>query len=235
MNVHQLIERHNGQLVWSFSQDEDYVLDHLKAANICVPLSAHWIRYHSQNDSLVNHLDPNRDGAVNTGLLQYMSVLRSFLNPDFVGLSYANLALFLQMHGLLPLYSSYDQTILSFPDGDNSPQLLDTLHCRKERFVREKKYNMDIECSITRALKALAHCYACVSFDGSEYGHMTAAWIGGSNQTEGDACYFDPNFGEIWFKRRQDFFAFYPEYYRKRYKGYGFVFGWRVYPCAPVK
>ncbi|WP_354011625.1 YopT-type cysteine protease domain-containing protein [Endozoicomonas lisbonensis] len=49
-------------------------------------------------------------------------------------------------------------------------------------------------------------------------GHAAAVWLGGFDYTTGDACFFEPNYGEIWFEKEQDFFQFFPAYFLAEYQ-----------------
>ena len=51
-----------------------------------------------------------------------------------------------------------------------------------------------------------------------------------------DACFFDPNLGEVWFEKKADFFEFFPSYHQFYYQRNTTQTGdfWCVMPCAPI-
>jgi hypothetical protein len=83
---------------------------------------------------------------------------------------------------------------------------------------------------LTQALKKVQNCYAQVDFSGGSGGHATAAWIGGAAGRKGDACYYDPNFGEVWFADKEKFFEWFRYFYQNSYQGFpcGFNSSWTV-------
>jgi YopT peptidase len=73
-----------------------------------------------------------------------------------------------------------------------------------------------MEHDIVGHLKKFQACYANIGIRADvAVGHALAAWIGGYND---DACFFDPNYGEFWFRNKQDFFNFFPAFFRRAYK-----------------
>jgi len=56
-----------------------------------------------------------------------------------------------------------------------------------------------------------------ISYKGTRGGHVVAAWVGP------DVAYFDSNFGEYWFERRDDFVRWFPRYWQL--SRYGRTFG----------
>lgn len=96
-----------------------------------------------------------------------------------------------------------------------------------------------IEHDIALAMRKFNSCYARVNFGGTAFfkgaGHAVAVWLGQpSYSSAGDALFFDPNYGEFWFKDKQDFFRFFPEFYRATYRSGALSFNknWEVLPCA---
>jgi YopT peptidase len=72
-----------------------------------------------------------------------------------------------------------------------------------------------MEHDIVGQLKKFQACYANIGIRADlKTGHALAAWIGGYKE---DACFFDPNYGEFWFRNKQDFFNFFPAFFRRAY------------------
>lgn len=113
-------------------------------------------------------------------------------------------------------------------------------------------------------MKKLKSCYVRINFSGMVLrhaaGHAVAAWLGQPTQdritwardritglrpvpgaqdyfhkgTSGDAVFFDPAYGEYWFEQKDDFFHFFPVFYRAAYRSFPMYFdqAWQVLPCA---
>ncbi|MCW7551523.1 hypothetical protein NX722_02460 [Endozoicomonas gorgoniicola] len=226
-NLNYLIRQHNGHRVWQFSH-ADFASLGGRPTGVCVALCANWIRYHSQNDSLANYIGPPKKEYLNTLLAKEMARLNNFFNHPHYDSS--KLELFFEMHGIFPLYSSREQTILSYPEAE----ILEKRAYRKKREIFHKEYQPDIETHITSALIGLSNCYAIITFDTGYRSHTICVWLGRSSDQAGDACLFDANMGEAWFSNRQDFICFFPQYFRKYYKPLGFMDKWQLIPFAPA-
>ena len=88
-------------------------------------------------------------------------------------------------------------------------------------------------------MRKLNTCYVRINFGGTAWGtdagHAVAAWLGQpSYSSGGDALFFDPNCGEYWFENKQDFFRFFPDFYRRKYRSFPMSFdqNWDILPCA---
>ena len=133
MNLEEILIKHyNGHRVWNFSHSKFASLGGSRKG-FCAALCACWIRYHSHNDSLANYIGSEQKNYLKGQLAEYMARLNDFfntyLNIQGYGFYEPSLTLFLKMHGLMPLYSSHDRTVLSFPE----EEVLDKLHCRKKK------------------------------------------------------------------------------------------------------
>ncbi|MCW7551524.1 hypothetical protein NX722_02465 [Endozoicomonas gorgoniicola] len=226
-NLNYLIREYNGHRVWRFSQ-KDFSSLGGEPAGVCVALCANWIRYHSHNDSLANYIDPEKKEYLNTLLAKEMARLNNFINHR--GYDSYWLKLFFEMHGIFPLYSSRESTLLSYPE----EEILENIAYSKKREIYHKEYQPDIEAHITSALIGLGNCYAIITFWAGFNAHTICVWLGWYRDQGGDACLFDPNAGEAWFNNRQDFICFFPQYFRKYYKPLGYMDRWQVIPFAPA-
>ncbi|MCW7551703.1 YopT-type cysteine protease domain-containing protein [Endozoicomonas gorgoniicola] len=187
MNIQDLVREFKGIPVWEFSQSS--LREHYRrqgVGGLCNSLSLSWINYHAHNDSLANHLDINNQDYL---VIQHAIFLQDTLQKK--GPINSSM-IWLQMHGMVLLNMGYGAT--DRPDSEY--RIITTL---------TNEYN----------------CYALISFGLRDYvkktckQHAVAAWLGGSDPIRGDACFFEPNYGEFWFESKQDFFSFFPEYYRR--------------------
>ena len=228
MELQDLIEHHNGHFVWNFSHQE-FVFLSGQEKGLCAALCANWIRYHSQNSSLANYfsIGPDKKKYMKKQLARHMARLNDFFNLSG---THERLTLFFQMHGLIPLYSSHERTILSFPE----EEVLERVACRKKMQICCKGHDPEIEIEIADSLYELNNCYAVVVFWSPQRNaaHTICAWLGRLYEKPEDACLFDPSYGEMWFSRRQDFIRFFPEFFSQFYKSKGYRGGWFLIPFA---
>ena len=167
---------------------------------VCSALSASWVKYHAHNDSLANHLGSCGVGKLNTFTMMSMTHLQDCFINKKKG-NVPTVKVWLNMHGLIPVRETYGETVY----GDSGYHIITTLI---------KYYN----------------CYAYFASGIPEDGHATAVWLGGFDYKTGDACFFEPNYGEIWFERKQDFFQFFPAYFLAEYKAAKKTF-WDILIC----
>ena len=227
MKLEKLIKRYNGHLVWKFSHDNFYSLVGSREG-VCMALCAFWIRYHSHNDSLANYIGSDQRQYLNKQLAKYMVRLNNFFNPKYFDRH--AFTLFLQMHGILPLYSSHERTVLSF----SGEEVLEKLNYRKDRKTYGSGYNPQIDARIIDSLAGLDNCYAVIILESTRSGHGICVWLGKSYDKIGDACLFDANLGEIWFSNRQYFTRFFPDLFNAWYRFKDYYYGWHVLPYASV-
>ena len=227
MKVEDLIKHYNGYHVWNFSHPEFASQGGLKEG-VCAALCACWIRYHSHNDSLANYISSEQKTYLNKQLARYMARLNAFLNPK--GFHVQALALFFKMHGLIPLYSSHERVVLSFPE----KEVREKLSYRKKRMTYYKGYEPQIEARIIHSLIGLGNCYAVILFESARSSHVVSVWLGRLRGKVGDATLFDATLGEIWFSSRQDFIRFFSDFFNTFYKPKGFNYSWAVLPFAPA-
>lgn len=229
MNVESIAKKYNGIKTWGFSQSDFLVWAHYRTTGICAALSAHWIKYHAHEDSLPAHLRGDGTlGSLNVGLLKKIANDHKQLTELGGGQS-ENIELWLQMHDVLPIRRSL--MVKKYAKGGDIKVAGSRPH---EQSAMGTCPN--IENDIVNAMRRFNTCYVRINFGRTTgLGHCVAAWLGQPTYGgAGDALFFDPNHGEYWFERKQDFFAFFPEFYRKAYKGFPTYFAgrWDVLPCA---
>ena len=187
MKIQNLVRKFKGIPVWEFSQSS--LREHFYRQGLdglCNSLSLSWINYHAHNDSLANHLDINNQDYL---VLQHTIFLHDTLQRK--GPINSSMV-WLLMHGMVLLNKGQGAT----DSPDSEYRIITTL---------AKEYN----------------CYALICFGLRDYvkktcnQHAVAVWLGGPDLIRGDACFFEPNYGEFWFESKQDFFSFFPGYYQQ--------------------
>ena len=141
-------------------------------------LSCHWIKYHAQDDSLVNHLgavwNPNNRTFIQFNHHEYQRIAAWQRNlerfPDWV-MGYRNW---------------FRNSGLGVSGGNRIP--MNSTALRTE-------------------LEQINGGYALIILQSRnmQESHAIAAYIGQQGE---DVCFFDPNYGEFWFPDRNDFFFF---------------------------
>lgn len=242
--VNEICAKHKGVCTWGFSQTDFIVMKNIFSDSrtrfgICAALSAHWIKHHAHEGSLANLLGGGGVGPLNIGKLKEIKVLHSTVSGEDGGAQAAHLEMWLRMNDVLSLGKS--RTVKKWktvgrvdrPDGFSGQS-----SSRAEMNASAEKIDT-IEHDIVLGMRKFNSCYARVNFGGTAFfkgaGHAVAVWLGQpSYASGGDALFFDPNYGEFWFKDKQDFFAFFPEFYRATYRSAPLSFNknWEVLPCA---
>lgn len=255
MSVAALARGYQGVATWQFSQSNFGTWIHYRTMGICAGLSAEWIRYHAEGDSLANHLGSGGVGRLNTGMVREIHSLHETASAGTAQAT--QLGLWLRMHDIVELQRSYSVTTYSNRLGRDV--------WRASSVSAEQMGGADggnpingFEIQIVDAMRRLRSkgCYVRINFGGRAFGrtagHAVAAWLGaptyrvqvtrpGGQLTEtrvassaGDACFFDPNYGEFWFQNKNDFFNFFPHFYRDKYITRLIKFNqrWEVIPCA---
>ncbi|MGL6161658.1 YopT-type cysteine protease domain-containing protein [Microbulbifer sp.] len=239
MNVKRLAESHHGYQQWSFSQAHMSTWIHYRNMGICASLVAHWIRDHANGDSLVNELGSGGVGPLNIKKLREIAHDQRKWRTHGEFSQHERISLWLSHYGIDDLrtsanfkrvaridYSYGGRVIWSKPPGNK----------RSYEVASGRSFRPMIEKEITDTLEGYQKsCYARVAFGNRMFGHSIAVWLGQPiGNSRGDACFFDPNYGEYWFEEKQDFFKFFKAFYRAKYKHFPCYFGhrWYVAPCA---
>jgi len=234
MNLNQHAQKHNGVRTWGFSQADLGVWLHYRTMGICAALSANWIKYHAHDDSLANHLGYGGVGRLNVGTLKQIAQEHKDASKTNGSNQRHKLGLWLKKHGIVSMSVSRYSTCKKEEGGR---EVLTEMLVRDPIFEKNEGVGdcPNIENEIVNALKKYNTCYARINFFSRRAGHSVAVWLGQPTfSSRGDACFFDPNYGEYWFENKQDFFLFFPGYYRSKYKSFpwNFAHRWEVLPCA---
>ncbi|MEE2733565.1 MAG: YopT-type cysteine protease domain-containing protein [Pseudomonadota bacterium] len=178
-NVQQLVDNYDGVCTWDFSQGLPLDFIAGPAGNgICLALSCHWIKYHALDDSLVNHLG----GIWNPANRTYI---------QFNHQEYQRIA-------------QWQRNLERFPDWIMGYQNW----LRNQGLGANRGTTVPMSASALRTeLERIHGGYAMIILKSRNVreSHAIAVYIG---EQGGDACFFDPNFGEYWFPNRDDFFFF---------------------------
>lgn len=240
VDVNRICRRHGGVTTWTFSQTDVAVyrrifLDPKTRMGICAALSAYWIKCHAHDGSLVNELGGGGVGRLNFEKLREIAMLHSHVSvgADDSQQSY-EIKLWLQMHDVLPLAGSREVMLDTFRFKGKQAQSFPLVATEGSGASIA-----NIENNIALGLKKFNSCYARVNFGGKvlfkKTSHCVAVWLGQpTHRSQGDALFFDPNYGEFWFENKENFFCFFPEFYRATYLSmpYKFNMSWEVFPCA---
>jgi Yersinia/Haemophilus virulence surface antigen len=233
MNVATLAKSLNGYATWTFSQGDLAVWRHYRTMGICAALSAHWIKHHANDGSLANVLGGGGVGPLKVGTLKEIALLHRTVSTTGDE-QRENLKLWLQMHDIISLNTSHRVTVTNHRLNRDVVQA----QSRTSEVLASGSFP-NIENDLVTAMRKHNTCYARINFGGTFLGrgagHAVAVWLGQPSWSDhGDALFFDPNYGEYWFKKKEDFFRFFPLYYRATYRSFPFSFdkNWELLPCA---
>ncbi|MET4696827.1 YopT-type cysteine protease domain-containing protein [Endozoicomonas lisbonensis] len=123
MKLYELARKHNGIVVWEFSQNKKEVNRWL-GIGVCSALSASWVKFHAHNDSLANHLGSCGAGKLNRFTLMSMTHLQDSFSNKKKG-NVPTVKVWLTMHGLIPVMETYGQSVSVY--GDSGYRIITTL------------------------------------------------------------------------------------------------------------
>jgi YopT peptidase len=194
-----LAEKHHGQCTAKFSQALEPVNSMIgkhavSRDGICQAMSQKWIVLHAHGSSLFNWVYQD-DGTIDAAAISNLSINQietetrlkgqsGKTDQDWASEKYLFSHGIMRRSGIIPqVNSGYVQSVRSLISGDKSTG--------------------DIFGQLANALvnssKLITGYYMMIGIQGSGGGHCMAAYVGE------DICFFDPNFGEFWFPKRQDF------------------------------
>ncbi|WP_426960275.1 YopT-type cysteine protease domain-containing protein [Muricoccus radiodurans] len=244
MHKSDLVQKHGGVRTWKFKQSDFEVWKQYRSAGICGALSAFWIRAHASGGSLVNELGGGdsqygNTGArkqLNTGLLKEITFYHKIFSAGDGDNQAQGFGTWLSHHGIETLRYSKTKVTSTFR-GPVAQSLHGKQHANSGLVPADEADPLIEENIINKGMMLYSDCYARINFSGSflgrPAGHCVAAWLG--LRAGGDVAFFDPNFGEFWFPRRDNFNRFFREYYKTTYRRFptNFTKDWEVIPCAP--
>lgn len=204
--VQRSVTKYGGHCTFEFTQCKPPVSTTLAAnaetsGGVCEALSAHWIRYHAIEQSLWNWLIV--DGAVDLAKLQQhvMALQISGQNADNQD---AASEAWLRQQGVLRIQQ-------------NSTAASST-H-RRLGFIQHQGLHLgasqagttsffarnDLARAILQDTTGGAGCYKKLGLTGKAGAHAMAFWVAQ------DVVFFDPNFGEFYFKERAGFYNWFTQ------------------------
>ena len=178
-DVQQLVDDFNGVCTWDFSQGLPLDFIAGPAGNgICLALSCHWIKLHALDDSLVNLLG----GIWNPATRVYIQ----FNHHEYrrIAAWQRNIARF--PNWVMGYQNWFRNNGLTVVPGNTVPMNAGTLKTELEQITG-------------------GYAMIILKSRNIRESHAIAAYIGAHGQ---DVCFFDPNYGEFWFRNRDDFFFF---------------------------
>lgn len=200
--VQRSVQRYGGHCTYPFTQCKPPVStwtarDSSTAIGVCESMSAHWIYYHANDDSLWNWLCPG--GQISLAKLQYhIMQLQSagVLGADQDAITEA----WLRSHGILRRMNSYVVTESRQIGGTYLPFVTATGESMGQGGTTRLLNCNDLARAILLDNTGGAGSYKKLGLQGSAGGHTMALWVAQ------DVVFFDPNFGEFWFESRAAFF-----------------------------
>ncbi len=225
-----------GVVTWCFNQNS---ILRGGRGGLCVSLCAYWIRYHSHNQHLRNHLyDKKQPQKVNEFKLNDIIAVHDsdeFWNTDLTNTKAQDLFTmnWLRVFNLHLLdHPVTRDTLVSFKDYfTHDDHVLNNCCTQAHLMVNELlKYQ---SCYVFISLHnfdiaADSGGEAGHAFSGVGAGHALCAWFG---QGQNDVAIFNPNDGEVWFEYKGQFAKFAREYFPYFMLRYRFS-EWELYPLV---
>lgn len=223
------LQKHKGVMTWDFSQMNYSVWkvisqDDTSKQGICKALSAQWIVDHAYGGSLANRI-MDRDGKMSQSAVRMImqNFILAFDSQD------KETEVFLTKRGILERKGSRSISVTSSRRVDGKKVDTTRMAASTVSTAAVGGANGNVGLELSQALRDVSNCYAQISFGRAEgIGHAVAAWIGGpSYGSAGDALFYDPNLGEVWFERKADFFEWFKYFYETSYQGFPLKFNGR--------
>lgn len=212
-------------VVSPFSQSIEPVSSFLKTSRfggggVCMALVNRWIIAHAHEDSIWNELYTNVGGmpCIRIGVMrqimdEFGAIAGHDVNPNSLGKVWSvNTEVFMMRQGVIPRMrlGSWDRAYASGGGSVADPQLA---------------------AKIVNSLKAFkSHgrgvgSYASIYISGGGGAHIMCAYLGGTagggTLPFSDISFFDPNLGEYWFEKSDNFASFLPWVFSMLYGSYG--------------
>ncbi|WP_245555210.1 YopT-type cysteine protease domain-containing protein [Hahella ganghwensis] len=205
-----------GFCTWPFSQVRDPVKSLIcshtdTSGGICEMLAAKWLESHANNGSIVNwimdssgtQVDPNKIRQ----LMQWFAVgvsmravaMNERSNEGGMDQSLAT-ERWLRTHGVVRRRRITGGVPLMGGGHFHHPRVLNGQRGRQSR--------SDFSADIAHGITSSSGSYKMIGIEGSNFAHAMAAW------SDQDVSFFDPNFGEFWFARPEDFHAWFPRFWQ---------------------
>ena len=233
MDIPTLVKAYGGVITWTFRQGDFEIWRHHLSLGICSGLAVEWIKCHANDSSLASELRGGNLGPLNVARLKQVELLHATSSAGNSQTS--TLETWLKTNSVVPLRRAGP----SRTEYDRRDQPVNRGTHVDAGAVSTPGRCANIENDITHCLQRYNNCYARVNFTGTVFnfsaGHSTAVFLGQTTHgSVGDALFFDPNYGEFWFESKEDFFSFFPVFYRKAYRYFhkSFDDSWEVLPCA---
>ena len=177
------------------------------AGGVCESLSAHWIKYHAEGDSLWNWLcDGN--GMVKAGpVWDVMHVQRRGMNGGPGQNQNVMTDRYLRENGIQRLPTNRGRVMMN---GAMRAYAYAEEYQGRTGFFSAQDLGNDIIRDATTAGGRTGGQYKKIGISGRMGAHAMAAWVAE------DVAFYDPNFGEFWFETKQQFVAWFNgEFWRR--------------------
>ena len=238
-----IAKKYGGTQIWTYSQSNWDTIKHTvwdsgTRWGICAALSAYWIARHANDDGwLGTDLKGGNLGNLNHPLLKECAALHKQASGNGAQRQLDHLTKWLKGHNVLRDSKSY-MTGTGF--GFSGKREIYAYNAPKSFKKSDGTKDPDIANKIvSKGLKHLRNQYGYLTFDGTAMlvgaGHATACWIGHSEKLgTGIALFFDPNYGEFYFEKKENFFGFFRPFYHATYitKTKSFTRGFELVPFS---
>ncbi len=201
-------QRFGGHCVWRFSQLQSpvkgLICNHRETGGgVCEMLSAKWLEEHAKGGSIVNWMMAANGEGLDSDKIRYLMQLFAIgcgmrtgaLSDTSGGRIDQNLATdaWLRMRGVVR------RRQISGGKLHNASNSAGTRQSLSKRNFSEQ---------ISQQIISSPGSYKMIGIHGDRFAHAMAAW------SDQDVSFFDPNFGEFWFARPNDFLSWFPLYWQ---------------------
>lgn len=247
-DLQSLAKKYGGRRTWTYRQTNLGTIVHTAWNSktrwgICGGLSAYWVAEHADGGSLGDKLGGGNLGNLNHPMLT--ECVRLHKKASSQSSTYAYLSKWLKERKIDQVKKNITDDVGN--DYDGKRQILARATVRSYGGGTQGKKVEDLEKNpniandiVSKGLRHLRNHYGLLGFYGSALmeknaGHCTAVWIGHDLKTgAGDAFFFDPNYGEFYFPKKDNFFGFFRTFYHSTYitKTMNFTKGFALTPYA---
>ena len=222
-----IAKKYGGTQIWTYSQSNWDTIKHTvwdsgTRWGICAALSAYWIARHANDGWLGTDLKGGNLGKLDHPLLKECARLHKQAGGNGAQKQLDHLTKWLKGQNVLRVNWNYATGSGRGFSGKQEIFAYNKPHSFKESADKGKKDPDIANKIVSKGLKNLRNHYGYLSFHGSalsvEAGHVTACWIAHSEKLgTGIALFFDPNYGEFYFEKKEHFFAFFRPFYHATY------------------
>jgi len=202
-----------GYCTWPFSQVVSPVKNLIcsypdTSGGICEMLAAKWLEQHAKGGSIVNWISSSGDVTeVDNNkvrqLMQLFAVGTTMRSGAMVGKPQTGRV----NQDLATETWLRSQGVIKRRQLTGGVPLLGGGYYHPSRGASAQPGRQDFSTAIARDIIQSKGSYKIIGINGPQFSHAMAAW------SDEDVSFFDPNFGEYWFARPQDFVSWLPNFW----------------------